>query len=278
MNDKFSLGEIELISSCLDDELAPDEKEKLFARLRSNPDLQKKYYELQRTRTILRNTPSRKVPRNFTLPVEVVKPALHLPSFASILRFSSITAVIGLVFLLAFEFLPIARSGQVSQVTKTSILMAAAPAEEPIQAPMIITWGAPLNANAYGMGGGGGDASPVTSYLIPREGTMEDAAQTEIQPAEPPIVIDRQPLLESAPQQSRELTGIELSGSQPLLGVRPLQERGKIKFPVQYIEQSGRHEGLSAVRIAQITLGVVAILFAIVSFLLQRKGNSAKQG
>lgn len=278
MKEKYSLGEIELISCCLDDELTPDEKERLQARLRSDPELQKKYSELQRTRTILRNTPKRKTPRNFTLPAEVIKPRLRIPSFASVLRFSSITAALGLVFLLAFEFLPIMRSEQTGQAEDARTLMASAPVEESIEAPMIITWGAPINANAYGIGGGGGDAPPVTSYIIPREGNIADAVPMEIQPAEPPVITAEQPLMESAPQQPRELIGIELSGSQPLLGVRPLGERGKMEYPVQPVEQPSRYEGLTTLRIAQIILGVVAILFAIISFLPQGKRHSVKQG
>jgi len=275
MKDKYSLGEIELLSCCLDDELSEVEKEDLQARLKADPGLQNLYTHLQRTRTILRNTPKRTVPRNFFLPADSIKTSFHIPSFTSVLRFSSVMAAIGLVFLLALEYLPVIRSERTTQVPATSDLMAAAPAEKSIEMPMIITWGAPLSA--YGIGGGAGsDASPVISYVIPREVPAADVIPLEMQPVEPPPLASEQPLLESEQKPQQASTSVELVGAQPLLGVRPQQERGKIVNITQPGEQPVELKESKPLRIYHVILGAIAIISAIISFLLPRKKKPTK--
>ena len=268
MKDKYSLGEIELLSCCLDDQLSESEKEELKTRLNADPGLQNVYTHLQRTRTILRNTPSRKVPRNFIVLPQPSKSKLRLLPFSTFLQFSSLMAAIGLVVLLALEYLPVIQSGRAAQVPATSDLMAAAPAEKSVEMPMIITWGAPLNA--YGMGGGS-DASPVTSYIIPREVPAEDIIPLEMQPVEPPPLASEQPLLESEQKSPLASTSIELVGAQPLLGVRPQQERGQIINFTQPGAQPFELKESTPLRIYQIILGAIALISAIISFLLPRK-------
>jgi len=282
MNDKYSLKEIELLSCCLDDELSPSQKKELQARLKANPGLREKYASLQRTRSILRKTPQRKVPRNFTLTVDSSKTMLRNPPLVSLLRFSSLMAMIGLVFLMVFQLLSATSLPQAKEVSQPTDLMAAVPENQREGLPLIIQWGTPMNLLAYGIGGGGGDGSyPIISYTIPRE-PSEEIVSMDNPPIEPPLVAAEPPTLKSTTPEEQKPTGLELVGSQPLLGVQPPNVRGQIIFTNQTVEYSTGFEtttekrDLEPLQKYQIVLAIIAFLSLTISFWLQPKKNHKK--
>ena len=89
--------EIEALSAYLDEHLSKREKERLEERLHSDPALATALEELRQTRLLLRRTPQRRAPRNFTLKPGMVGIRPPLPRFVPALSWAS--AVAGLLFL-----------------------------------------------------------------------------------------------------------------------------------------------------------------------------------
>ncbi len=106
MKPKVSARDWETLSAYLDDALPPRERERLEARLRSEPALKDAMASLERTRFVLRAAPRLRAPRNFTLTPEMVAPR---PSFLDWLRptmqWSSAVAALLLALALAGQYL-----------------------------------------------------------------------------------------------------------------------------------------------------------------------------
>ncbi|HEX5836519.1 MAG TPA: hypothetical protein VFY26_01720, partial [Anaerolineales bacterium] len=64
--------DLELLSSYLDGQLSSSEATRLEARLRTEPDLRSVLQDLRGARTVLRQLPMRKAPRNFRLTPQMV--------------------------------------------------------------------------------------------------------------------------------------------------------------------------------------------------------------
>ena len=91
-----------LLSAYLDDQLSEIEKRQMDERLQSDPECRKALDALRRTSSLLRSLPVRRAPRNFTLSARSL-PKKLIPSFVSILRFSSATAALLLVAAFALD-------------------------------------------------------------------------------------------------------------------------------------------------------------------------------
>ncbi|HSL29189.1 MAG TPA: hypothetical protein VK900_08335 [Anaerolineales bacterium] len=139
--------DIELLSSYLDGQLKPSEAARLEARLSTDRDLRAVLDDLRSTRSLLRQLPARKAPRNFTLTPKMVGKNPPLPRTYPAFRFVTALASLLLFFTMGVNYL-------VPQ-------MAAQP--------------------AFGMGGGGGQE--VYSAQAPE--TTESAVE-EAPAAEPP--------------------------------------------------------------------------------------------
>ena len=139
--------DIELLSSYLDGQLKPSEIARLEARLSSDRELRAVLDDLRATRSLLRQLPPRKAPRNFTLTPKMVGKNPPLPRTYPAFRFMTALASFLLFFTMGVNYL-------VPQ-------MAAQP--------------------AFGMGGGG--APEVFSAQAPE--TTESAVE-EAPAAEPP--------------------------------------------------------------------------------------------
>jgi hypothetical protein len=90
--------DIELLSSYLDGQLSSAESSRLEARLRMDPDLRSVLQDLRGTRSLLRQLPMRKAPRNFTLTPKMVGKNPPLPRSYPAFRFAATLATIMLFF------------------------------------------------------------------------------------------------------------------------------------------------------------------------------------
>jgi anti-sigma factor RsiW len=90
--------DLELLSSYLDGQLSSSEATRLEARLRTEPDLRSVLQDLRGARTVLRQLPMRKAPRNFRLTPKMVGKNPPLPRAYPVFRFASTLATLLLFF------------------------------------------------------------------------------------------------------------------------------------------------------------------------------------
>lgn len=90
----MNFRDIELLSSYLDGQLNPSESARLETRLSSDPNLRAAMDDLRATRRLLRQLPSRKAPRNFTLTRKMVGLKPPLPRAYSTFRFATALATL----------------------------------------------------------------------------------------------------------------------------------------------------------------------------------------
>ena len=135
MKAQLSPKEWQQISEYLDDQLSPKEKNRLEERFRLRPDLQEGLEELRHTRLVLRSVPKRRVPHNFTLTPEMVRPR-SISRLFPVLSFSSALATILIIVTLALRLLPAISSSSAPEMQ--SLSAPAAPAA-PVAAPLKFT-------------------------------------------------------------------------------------------------------------------------------------------
>ena len=272
MNELILEHDLELLSSYLDGQLSTSEQELVEERLESDFIYNDAFEKLRRTRLILRSLPQRPAPRNFTLSAEVNKKKVNIPFFFQIFRFSSAVTVLGLVILLVFDYLPSNRQSVINQKLEVAQAPAAADAAKSNEPPMIIIWGT-SQPEVLGKGGGGGDGNAqtgaITSYAIPQSATEPSTLHSEkvIPPAQ-----TLSPQVEStlaAPQIKESESAI--SGTGPILGIPPSNERGSVLFTLSVQSPAASTEKLDALRISELVMGALALLTGIIAFLLHKK-------
>ena len=97
--------DIELLSSYLDGQLSSADSTRLEARLRTDPDLRSVLQDLRGARSVLRQLPMRKAPRNFTLTPKMVGKNPPLPRSYPAFKFAASLATILLFFTYALNVL-----------------------------------------------------------------------------------------------------------------------------------------------------------------------------
>lgn len=97
--------DLELLSSYLDGQLKPSDSARLEARLSKDPDLRAVLEDLRATRSLLRQLPMRKAPRNFTLTPAMVGKNPPLPRAYPAFKFMATVASFLLFFTLGVNFL-----------------------------------------------------------------------------------------------------------------------------------------------------------------------------
>lgn len=97
--------DLELLSSYLDGQLSPSDSARLEARLSSDRNLRSVLDDLRSARSLLRQLPMRKAPRNFTLTPKMVGRNPPLPRAYPAFRFASTLATILLFFTFGLNFL-----------------------------------------------------------------------------------------------------------------------------------------------------------------------------
>ena len=122
--------DLELLSSYLDGQLSSADATRLEARLRTDPELRSVLQDLRGARSLLRQLPMRKAPRNFTLTPAMVGKNPPLPRAYPAFRFTATLATILLFFTFGLNMVGRQMASQ---------------------------------APAFGMGGGGGEAADTFS-------------------------------------------------------------------------------------------------------------------
>jgi len=272
MKKGLSSKDWELISSYLDDELTPHEKTRVEERLKSRPEYREALEGLQRTKAILHRAPVRRVPRNFTLTAAMVPP-VKAPRWTFTMQWSSAVAALVAVFVFAYQLVPGLSTGAMrtaseeaaSEPSLNAIEMAApAAAAEAEGSPNIIYWGGPpAPITAYGKGGGGGCGAPgemcggaADSGPI---GGGSDAIPTQfLQTPVPNPLPDLQtgPMITPAPTQP-------VTGTGPVLGVRPTEEQGKVVRDTATDQARGLDTGRSGLAQKPWILGAAGGLLAL---------------
>jgi anti-sigma factor RsiW len=97
--------DLELLSSYLDGQLSSSDAARLEARLRTDPEMRSVLQDLRSTRSLLRQLPMRKAPRNFTLTPQMVGKNPPLPRSYPVFRFAATLASILLFFTLGLNML-----------------------------------------------------------------------------------------------------------------------------------------------------------------------------
>jgi len=148
-----SFRDMEQLSAFLDGQLSQVEKTRLEARIQLDPALAAALADLRQARAILRHTPKRRLPRNFTLTPKMTRLRPPLPRLVPALSWASATALLLFILTLGTNLL-----GQIS--------FGAA-------APMMAA--APMTSEGYGVGGGpAATQPPVTdnTQVIPTPETF----------------------------------------------------------------------------------------------------------
>jgi len=101
---------LETISAYLDGELTGHEREQIERLLQEDDNLREWYQELMRTRSVIRNTPALRAPRNYYLTPEMVGQKEQPPRAFPILRFASAFAALLLVLLFLGDYFIIPRT------------------------------------------------------------------------------------------------------------------------------------------------------------------------
>jgi len=148
-----SFRDMEQLSAFLDGQLSQVEKTRLEARIQLDPALAAALADLRQARAILRHTPKRRLPCNFTLTPKMTRLRPPLPRLVPALSWASATALLLFILTLGTNLL-----GQIS--------FGAA-------APMMAA--APMTSEGYGVGGGpAATQPPVTdnTQVIPTAETF----------------------------------------------------------------------------------------------------------
>lgn len=146
--------DVEQISAYLDGQLSEAEKRRLSARLQTDPELAAVAEALRQSRALLRQTPQRRAPRNFTLTPKMAGVKPPAPRAVPFMRLASVFAA----FLLFASF----------AVNAISILPAAAPM-------------------AYGMGGGAPEDAAAEPAML--EAAAAEQAEPEALPTAPELLL-----------------------------------------------------------------------------------------
>lgn len=294
MNNQLTPRQWQLLSAYLDNQLTQKEKGQAEELLQQSADARETLAALRRTHIILRALPVRKAPRNFTISAQLAKKPV-IPTFNALLRFSSALAAVLLVAVLALDFLGLtapAPAARVAEDAASEMLAMEALVEEVGEEPQIIFWGGPAammgaygkgggDGFAYGMGGGaegpgfdidGGAPDyippvvPLPEVALPEEGPIQE--EESLLPAEQAPSVESEPI---SPLPEVETASEPLTGSGPILGVRPREEQGALRTPLGD-EVPARRVGLPvSLRTIQIILAVLLVLTAIPAWLLRRK-------
>ena len=231
MTQTYSFRDVEKLSAYLDGQLKPSEAARLESRLKTDPELASILKDLRQTRSLLRQLPQRRAPRNFTLTPKMVGQKPPMPRAYPTFRFATVLATLMLFFSFAANSI----------------------------APSLAT--APY-AYGRGGGGGGGGAPEVMMEAAPAEGeqpAMEEPAAPEL-PAPLPTQIE--PPAEDSARVEPTVEATEKSGVQEAiqgdLFAKEMPEQEQERSPIRPISAQ-----------VQIVLGIVAIVSALVAFILR---------
>ncbi|MBN2388737.1 MAG: sigma-E factor negative regulatory protein [Anaerolineales bacterium] len=155
-----TLRDLDLLSAYLDGELPPAERTRLLTRIESDPALRAALDDLRQVRTVLRRTPQRRAPRNFTLSAKMARIRPPVPRLVPVLSWVSAVATLLFVCTFAANLLPI-------------LAGPLAAAERPLP--------------GVGGGYGGGDGNAPEAAYLEEEAATEAPAEMETFVMEAPM-------------------------------------------------------------------------------------------
>lgn len=164
-----SFRDVEQLSAYLDKQLSQSEMTRLETRLQSDPALAATLADLRQARSILRRTPGRRSPRNFTLTPKMAGIKPPLPRTVPALGWASAVAMVLFVLTLGTNLL-----GQVSLGANAPMLSAA-----------------PMTSEGYGLGGGPPATTPPAvdnSQVLPTPAPFTLAVPEATAPGESRLV------------------------------------------------------------------------------------------
>ena len=300
MEEKLSQKEWEQISEYLDGQMTSRQKTDFENRLLSLPILKSGLEEMRLTQNLLRSTPRRKIPHNFTLTRAQIQETRKTGSLFQVFGFSSALSFVLLILSLIVFRSPI----------QTPMMASAPSAQEAFvvetqtsgkTVPEIIIWGDASSINPPALGKGGGPPAPA-SLMVEKQGeipidlspemplgtatplwTMPEpsaAEAGEIVPPESPSQPEGKPGAPSVPSEIPIPTpgspliqdGIEDNG--PILGIRPSEERGEflltpaVSSPGFTLEE---RVSFSSRVFVPIILGIAALIFAFAALITKNK-------
>jgi len=266
----------ELLSAYIDGQLSRGKRERLEARMRTNPELKAALEDLSQTRAMLRSLPRLKAPRSFRLTPEMAgqsQPKRLYPVF----QFASALSSILLVMVLLSDYLgfgftslfgqPASQAPEAPEAAEVLVegtsesLALEMPVEEP--------------AEARTAGSAGGEEFEITVQV-------EKAVEPEA-PAPGPTV-EAEAYLAAPAAQEEEATNIaaevveaptdafvakDLPAEEPASELPAPEPDAEQVTPV---DDQSTSEKLSGMRILQISLAVIAFSTAMVAIYLRRIG------
>lgn len=98
MSKNPSFRDLKKLSAYLDGELKDSARKKLESRIARDPELAAALDDLRLSRTVLRRTPQRRVPRNFTISPQMVAKRPPMPRLVPALNYAALAAMLLFVF------------------------------------------------------------------------------------------------------------------------------------------------------------------------------------
>lgn len=281
----------ETLSTYLDGQLSEAEKRHVQDLIALRPELKQGLEDLRRTQAVLRAAPRRRAPRNFTLSAEMAQKARPRFRWGWTPSFSFASAMAAVLLVLSFFF-----RVNLAQISFLSPLASQAPiasSQENASGsnPPIIVWNSP------GMGGGGGPAfgmgganGSTENRGVPPMVDSQPAAQATPSGKESNPVPDQPPALAAAatpsplaetqaaaplePQPTDESAASrKTAGNNPILGIAPTEERGKMFVPEQVSSVQGQQSFVDRWLYVQIGLAGITVIFALAAFLAWRRAH-----
>jgi anti-sigma factor RsiW len=163
-----SFRDMEALSAYLDGQISPAERTHLEKRIQSDAVLAAALQELRQTRAMLRRTPKRRAPRNFTLTPRMAGIRPPVPRLVPVFSWASAVAMLLFIFTLGTSLI-----GQLSSGTAAPML-AAAPSGKGGGPPAAVTMAPAMVAPAT--------AAPATAAPAPLR--KSDQTMQETQTAE----------------------------------------------------------------------------------------------
>lgn len=157
---RLSFRDVEQLSAFLDGQLSQADTTRLETHIKSDPGLEEALANLRQTRAMLRRTPKRRLPRNFTLTPKMAGVKPPIPRSVPALGWASAVAMVLFVFTLGTNLL-------------SRISFGAA-------APMLAE--APMSSEGYGLGGGPAPTQPASTDNMQINPTTETPGEAFIAP------------------------------------------------------------------------------------------------
>jgi hypothetical protein len=293
MDIKLSPKDWGQISDYLDGQLIGPQKDAFEKQVSIQASLKLGLEEMRLTRSILRSAPRRKLPHNFTLTraqvMQTSKPGLLFPVFS----FASALSLVLIMVSLLIPRLPLRAPMMAASQGAQEAFKLEAQATKTVNSeiPSIIIWGnPPINLPVDGMGGGG---PPIPAPLrAEKQGEIPSVTPTvQNAPSGPPPSAIPEAAESAPPAQAAEIAGktyttqtplptqgTSLSRDQmdttgPILGIRPVEQEGRIAVTPTTSRAVSTSESARSARFwpfLRMILAITAILFAVAALIVRK--------